>query len=1839
MNKIFKKATRRLPALALAAAMVMSLFLGALPVNVLKADAASSTVNLLMVDSSVYGADTPHRAETVGSIPTMSEWDVWDSTLRTDHFLKLPEGLARMDGRNLVIYDMTTAHQSVMAGHGDGCYEDSTRKYFKEKCLKDHHDGSVIQVGTSYTVKPVRSQKPGESSMISLDVGASGFNFQTGHTYVIMEAGPAGSSRDTFYGYMPNVELGGSNMYSGKGWQVAFNWTNGTNLTVALDAQGAWGISGSAADAEDPSDITPLMGDMQQPLHNEVQRGGFKFHVVDNDKQTAESQGTGLVTDSYFAVFNINIDAMEPNTFKMVGNKPMNTAVTQPGKTAVADQHLTAGYGYVVVDQNGDNVIDLMESQTFFPAYDKDDVMRAWKKYLEDSYKEPRSDTSDKKYADTATYYTNGLYGVDGSNYDTFNQENNAAWRLFAMGTDSRKVPIVPCMVLKAQPDGTVSTGDYSLPVGNYLVLQVKAGDGYYIDENFAPIVSIGPWYKDGLNTNGSSGYGNGYFGVIADNLENTQLLNVFPTNFHPSGQHPVAYVMSQSGAVDISTQCTGFGVNESGVVGTYSTLSGVRNANYTSDIKFSGVSQGIYIINPNGKTQAASNANTNGTAVGSRRNPPAGKSRFNAYDSITRAGVRIYIADSDDVLMHDPAKHENADVGYKVEPQGDGDLAGARFRVYNDADGDKSQEWLNGWTLNGDGTGKPALNKQQIGIGSDKKLLGRNDGNYKEYVAQYDQAKEKFYFDIPVDELPFGPFRIVQVSTGEGYGQETPDPDYNIFEHVELAPIHIGVHYENIVDIFPRRGVDNWTGLPIDQSVDFSTITAKYVKPGLDGQNATYFPQKLVTGGKLLTVTARDESANEATCTVKIFNVSDFYVYVDKYTNGTTDGKETRYETAQTKYRSQVAGKNLTVDQIANITNGWNDACVYECTGKVADMNELLEEQKTVLPYGTYYVALTNLSDGFTVIGNPGQALPMHVENGKITWTVQIADTSLTPVVTTVLVDSEYLIDSVPVKKEASVTDQVELGNLQLGTDYIVYGAVVDKETGDIAQGTSVKYMKVNGYQPPEASSYVGGENAASLVNEGSTYTTGMQRSEPAYYTWLLKVRDYAQGAGNAMLTNLVSTATGQFTGNGGTSEKTHNAVLGTLRYMSGDASADLPSGLALAELVYPHMDTTAMEGTTLVGYVFVCEGSQPLSAALSAKTIGELMAATDTSVRAVHRSLDDEAQTARIPSLDITAEASYSAGHQIDPTETVTGEIHYGNVEVGCDYRIVATLKDNGGNDILGEDGKVLSVTRNFTARDTSGYESVTFDGLDVAKYNGQRLTVYADLMRVVKTGSVETPYWLVTKGDADSMGWNINDPEPGKNQVDVVVPVVTTVLSDKAGNKEVDFDRQVVLVDKVSYQTLIPNENYVSVLTLVDKDGKPLFDDNGYALTVEKQFTAKAAAQSIEMEITFTATNLRGADIVAFNDLYHVTPNQRALVAFEHNPDAVSQTIAATGAGYRIHFTTSVKDDSTHTQFTRSMTDVGLTDSVTLRNLDPSTPYVLKTELARATSGDVLNQFDPVYTTVTSDADGAIKIDIPIKANLSVFAGQTLVVYQTLYNAKETEVVAEHRDRTDANQMIYVSDIDTVLTGGNGRSKKIAPNLIEHEDVSMTVVDGNPVQKVLKTYTYETEVADQIYYSNLTPGNTYMVTTEIVSQDGRGTVATSNLTFTPMNASGIVTVYLELDVTDFMGKKLVAYETITDTYSNTTIASHQDLMDTDQTVEIMSIADLDALDDPTPGDDIPDTPINPTDNPTQQGNPGKNIQTGVAENFYLYLAIAGVLAVIAAVGGVVYWKKRKQ
>ena len=1695
-------------------------------------------IQIDVVDSSVYGADrtdtninnsmlVPLGGVIGGAAPSSVFKQYWNNSLTNRDFLYTAQGLATFDTRHIVVYDITLSDGSKLAPNNNGRY---TIAYLDEQERQDHISGyeGMFRIGRNGGILKKKINGSGVLGPVkAYDTKTDEEIKQFYETPEDLYYETPEDLYDDHYYVLMNSDLKGDIEYgysastddvNSVAWELIFQWRDNEDIKLSYDNQ----VSSEST--------------LGIPLHNDAYRGSFTFNVYDKDLQKYSGQNGANITGSKYVVYNISTTA---------------TSNDDPNQIAWKNDG-TSPAGYVVTDRNLDGVLSPVESTSYVPAYTEADIISAYTNYLVEC-------NGDEEY--------NGKYNsklVDGE---------------FIIGNNSNGKPIIPALVLEPDANGVVSAGSYGLPSGNYIILQVQAGKGYYLDEDFRPIVSMGVWTDDFTesDTHGHqrTAYGNAYYHEIANgykktilNLQSHSNLGATPT------KSPVAFCPLRK-TTDLSTIVdTGYYIGSSGTL----RKNGISESELAYGVKYTadsvGASGGRYVMN----------------SEDVRMKPVVGTNRFTVQNAVIRSAFYINMADSDDVLnpIADVNLADNGD--YLIIPQGNGNLNGAEFEVTPKD------------------TTKP-LRLYSTGVTLDP-------GKSYKYVV------ENGALIIPKDDLAYGVYNIKQVTTGAGYELN----DWSIAQILVGAEDVFVCAFE---DQFDDAG--NCTG--------DSAIVGQY-----DINGKVHLPNNLISGGEIYSLKS-DTAPSGTTVDLSVYNISNQYVYVDKDNNGT----EERFETYQYTYKNQIAGKSLSHENLLKIVSNWTP-----CKTINIEVGKTINYEDT-LPYGTYLVVVTGVPAGYNVTGNYMGVDTITSKTDDVRFETKIDNIAALPVIDTWFTDAQTNIDSIAIKNRVFLQDIVKIENLVGGEDYTIYGAIIDKSTGNLLQQGAVAFANGTAYKATDIGNTTGVNSRAAevLLNDGARFISWSDE----YMAWILEVRDYATTIGNQTLVNYCDTAIRN--GNNITSVKFHedkSRITATLKYLArGEVSADLDlEGKLEVTVNFDAMDTRAMEGKTFVAYEYVCDSiGAPVVDALAANTTGELLAALDTVLIASHRDISDEDQTVYLPTLDIEAYASYTKSKTIDPSETIEGFVTYGNIEPGNKYAVEAWLVDAYGMKVSFKDDNGNTVTKlrdEFTAFASTGDAVFKFNGLDMVQYNNQRLTVYATLYRrEANQLNAMTDYWLIEKGDAASMGYDITDPEPGKNQVDVVAPTVKTTLSDNYGRKTVNFDRKVSLKDTVSYKGLVVGGVYNSKLTLVNSDGTVLCDDEGNELIAEHKFTATKSDMTIEIPISFMGKTLRGLDIIAYNDLYRQTPDKIAVVAEEHNPLAVDQTITATGEAYKITVSTVATNPENNTHVVNVSNSAAASDSVTIRNLEPATQYIAKTELAYASTGKVIKQFMPIETVFTTDLDGTAKFNVPFTINSLVLKGQTLVVYQTIYDITGENIVTIHADMYDTNQMLMVPEIDTVATANDGISKKIVP--IEKEE-NLTNDPNGP-----KETKYYTEVMDTIYYKNLIPGNMYNIITEVVTRDGKASLGKITSEFTPATEAGSTYVYIDLDVTSYRGKQLVVYETITDAYTGKEIITHKDLADLDQTVEIMGDIpeetedpeDPENPDDPEKPDDPnnPNKPSDPDDNkPSDPSDPddttpgkGTDIDTGVAEQYGLFFAIGGgVLLLAGALIGLLIYRRRK-
>ncbi|RDB64311.1 hypothetical protein C1878_00120 [Gordonibacter sp. 28C] len=413
----------------------------------------------------------------------------------------------------------------------------------------------------------------------------------------------------------------------------------------------------------------------------------------------------------------------------------------------------------------------------------------------------------------------------------------------------------------------------------------------------------------------------------------------------------------------------------------------------------------------------------------------------------------------------------------------------------------------------------------------------------------------------------------------------------------------------------------------------------------------------------------------------------------------------------------------------------------------------------------------------------------------------------------------------------------------------------------------------------------------------------------------------------------------------------------------------------------------------------------------------------------------------------------------------------------------------------------------------------------------------------------------------------------------------PKVATESTDKAdGDHVLAPEAGNVVVDEVSYATLVPGKTYTVRGTLMDKaTGKPAEID-GAGVTAEKRFAPFAPFGTVAVEFAFDASTLAGRDLVAFESLEH---EDREIAAHADIYDE-GQTVAVAD---KPEISTVATDAADGDHEASADSTVRIEDQVFYSGLVPGEPYRIEGILMDAETGEpVLSggktvegevRFAPLAPsgceTVTFEFDG------------SALRGHDVVAFEALYRAGEK--VCEHADIADAGQTVHLGEpapeIGTTATDADDG---------DHEAVADE----------------EVTIVDEVRYENLVPGKEYVLTGTLIDKQAAkpvekdGLPLASVVAFVPEEPNGSVEVTFSFDGSALAGHTAVAFESLS--LDGAEVAAHADIDDAGQSVELVEP---------------------PAGAPPSRGEPNSGLpQTGDTAPLIPFACAAGATACIVAI-----------
>lgn len=333
------------------------------------------------------------------------------------------------------------------------------------------------------------------------------------------------------------------------------------------------------------------------------------------------------------------------------------------------------------------------------------------------------------------------------------------------------------------------------------------------------------------------------------------------------------------------------------------------------------------------------------------------------------------------------------------------------------------------------------------------------------------------------------------------------------------------------------------------------------------------------------------------------------------------------------------------------------------------------------------------------------------------------------------------------------------------------------------------------------------------------------------------------------------------------------------------------------------------------------------------------------------------------------------------------------------------------------------------------------------------------------------------------------------------------------------------------------------------------------NGNDAALHAEGTVDESKLSIDNGLWFSgskdaqtaADDSKGAlpyDTYTFEELRCTTNTSLNLVKFEVTVSRDAYTIdRGTVDDNPIEIGTTATDGADGDHKLLASNQAEIVDSVSYKGLKKGTEYELQGTLMDAETGEALKGMDGKEITATAKFTpkaSSGKQKVKFKFDATLLGGHKAVVFERLY--LDGKIQASHEDPEDEDQTIEFLPVEIGTTATDA-------------------ADGDKSIGVGKAVTVE----DEVSYKNLATGREYTVTGTLMDsatgepiKDAEGNTVTASTTFEPEATVGKVKVTFSVDTSTLSNKKLVVFEKLE--ADGNVIASHEDLTDEGQTVEVI-------------------------------------------------------------------------
>ena len=790
----------------------------------------------------------------------------------------------------------------------------------------------------------------------------------------------------------------------------------------------------------------------------------------------------------------------------------------------------------------------------------------------------------------------------------------------------------------------------------------------------------------------------------------------------------------------------------------------------------------------------------------------------------------------------------------------------------------------------------------------------------------------------------------------------------------------------------------------------------------------------------------------------------------------------------------------------------------------KITASNEFTAEK----PNGT--IEITFKFSGVSLAGKTTVAFEhMYTDGKEVAVHADLKDEKQTeyfPSVHTTATSNDTEDHVVGANEKVTITDNVALKALKLGTEYTLSGILMDAKTGKpiVIDGNTIIARRTFTADAHEMTVPLTYELNASQLAGTTTVVFENLYSDGALLAAHADLEDAEQ---TVYIPEIHTTAKDQTTKINHTEATKNATIVDTVFYthllpgreytVTGtlmDQATNKPI-LVNGKEVTAETTFTAEKSEGSVDVIFTFDAS-----AIEGTTVVAFETLTYKGIEiAVHAEIEDKDQTVYIPKVRTSAIDKTTKINHTEATKeaTIIDTVSYEGLEIGREYTVKGVLMNQRTKKAVTVDGKEVTASTTFTAENRNGSVEVVFT-FDATALEGTTTVVF------------ETLY---TENKEVGIHADITD----KGQTVYIPKIRTTAISDDTKDHVTKADETITLIDTVAYTDLEVGREYTVSGKLMNRaTNEPILVD-GKEVTAETTFTPETTDGTVDVTFTFDGTGLEDTVVVVFETLY----TEKKEVAVHADITDEKQSV------YLPKIQTKAEDAVTKINHTEAKPEATIIDTVSYSSLLPGKEYTMTGTLMNKKTGEpILIDGEPITVSTTFTAEKSEgSVEVVFKFDASVLEGTTVVAFESLtYNGIE---VAIHADIEDKDQTVYIPKVRTTAIG---------------DDTKDHVTEAKK----------DVTIVDTVSYESLEVGREYTVKGVLMDKaTGKAILVddkevTAETTFVPETTDGTVDVTFVFDGSALEDTLLVAFETLYTEEKE--VGIHAEIEDDAQTVYLPKI-----------------------------------------------------------------------